>query len=286
MSQIKCFHCHKNSISHNSLCNNCRFDKNIMMTATEIKKNYKISEDDIDSNKIYNETFKTIYGSYGKSYYIPELHQYVKNILVKDKISPKYLIWKKIEEMIDKIESEKENTNKVFKYVMDGIIISLNKYNIPKNFIEDETMNEIIKNKINNLIENYNHNIDKFVINILEIIEKFYNKKLEIDGKIDEFIDPEFEEEAIKLKCYNDFIYKNKNLDECIDYMLREQEKILFKDEREEKIKKFMMNYEKEIGHSLKQYLKYIDKYKNQYVNDNLIKYETCVKKIKKIVNK
>jgi hypothetical protein len=61
----KCIHCKENIKYSNTLCNKCRFDKNIMKTTTELKKLYKCHDNDIDDKKIYNESYKTSYGSYG-----------------------------------------------------------------------------------------------------------------------------------------------------------------------------------------------------------------------------
>jgi hypothetical protein len=281
--QYICFHCNKNS-SCDKLCNNCRYDKNVMITATEMKKTYKISEEDLDKNEIYNEKFKTKYGSYGRSYYLPDIHKYVKNILMNNKENPKYLSLNKVKEMIDEKEHEKEKDKKVYEFVIEGINTNLSKYNIEKNFIENKIMKELIENKIRGLINSFSHNIDRFIILALEHIELYHNKKIDIDNKINERIEQEFKSEAKSHKCYEDYIFKNKNLDECIEILLKEQDKILYRNDRDENIKKFILEFEKELGFSLKKYFCYYKSSVNQYVIENTIKYDFCVQKIKKIV--
>mgnify|MGYP003343867851 CR=1 FL=1 len=86
----KCFHCKKN-VSY-SLCNDCRFNKNIMMTATNIKKNYKVSENELDADKIYNETYKTQYHTYGTSYYLPHFYKYFMDVIYKNFVGSKLYI--------------------------------------------------------------------------------------------------------------------------------------------------------------------------------------------------
>jgi hypothetical protein len=281
--QYICFHCNKN-LCCDKLCNNCRYDKNIMITATEMKKIYKISEDDLDKNKIYHEKFKTKYESYGTSYYLPDLHEYIKNVLINNKENPKYLLLNKVKEIFDKKENEKENDKKVYDFVIEGINKNLSKYNIQKNFIENKIMKELIENKVLDLINSFSHNIDQFIILSLEFIETYHNKKNEIDSKINETVEPEFQTNAKEYKCYEDYIFRNKNLNECMEIILKEQEKIIYKNDRDENIKKFILDFEKEFGYSSKKYLGYYKKIVEQYVIENTIKYDFCINKIRKIV--
>lgn len=278
-----CFHCKKNK--SNTLCNDCRFNKNIMATATDIKKTYKILEEDIDIDEIYHENYTTSYKTIGTSYYLPDFYKYVKNILIEkiDKNNKKYSKIKKALEKINQIENEEENKKNNYNIVIENIRLGLKKYNISELFIETNEMKTLIDKKLDELTNKYNFNLDFYVIQILDNIEFYHNRKIEIDNRIENEVNEKYKENVKQKELYFSYIFDNDkyiNLNKTMEYILKEQEKDLYKNAREEKMNKLLKDIENKLGYSLRLFSFILNKYKSEYVNNNIISYDECKKKM------
>jgi hypothetical protein len=286
MSFLECFHCHKKNYSSKNLCQECRFDKNIMATFTEIKKKYKLSESQIDHKKVYHETFRTKYGTEGTSYYLPDIINFVENISknLSDTNPVKKAVVKFNNEQNEKQKKEDEE-NFLFNFIWNDVNSNLCKYNIPKDFLNYENTKQILLEKIKIFVKNYTHNNsqDFFVIDILEYLEKIYNRKLEIDEKIEDIIDDRYKQLAKKHVAYKNYIFNSYyDLELCMRHILQDQDKILNQQERSDIYRDFWEKFiEENKDYSPEKYDYLIEGEKRDYVYDNKISCDVCFEKIK-----
>ena len=64
------------------ICVECRFDPLVVISTTEIKKKYRLTDDDINNADLFSITFNT-HGNIGTKYLISEIEELVEK-LVKD----------------------------------------------------------------------------------------------------------------------------------------------------------------------------------------------------------
>ena len=219
-----CYHC-KNNINNydkkRNFCDKCLYNNEIMIEFTELENIYKISFNDI--NKIFNLN-EIKFECNGKLYfYTSDFFKYIDNV-VKDKYKKCHYIYSKCLE----IKETKEKNDKMFCYVLEGILLSLPKYNIPQNFIFNNYFYNLIKNRINTFIYYYYHDVHKFAIHTLDYIKLLYSKKNEIDNAIDSILCQEYKEIAKNHEIYYKFILNKVNIDDAINILLSEQEKLKF----------------------------------------------------------
>jgi hypothetical protein len=289
MPLSECFHCHKQNNSSKKLCQDCRFDKNAMVTYTDIKKIYKLTEDEIDKTKVYHETFRTKYGSKGVVYYIPDIIKFVEEFAknLPDTDPTKKAV---IKLNIEQNEKQKKEDAEKFLYcfILNDVKLNLSKYNIPKEFLEIDYIQKTIKIKIINFVKNHTHNNnqDLFVINILECLDSMYTKKLEIEEKIEDLIDPFYKESAKKHPIYlNYIIYDHNNIDICMSQLLHDQDRIINQEKREKKFEIFLKDFtDKNSEFFSPKYLNLIQSERSNYVNNNKIDYDICIEKIEKML--
>ena len=75
----KCYVCYKNISSGNKsgVCNGCKFDKSIVISSTDTKRKYKLTDVDLLSEKLFS--FKTTSSyNYGYAYIIKEIEEFAK----------------------------------------------------------------------------------------------------------------------------------------------------------------------------------------------------------------
>jgi hypothetical protein len=281
----ECFHCHKEHNSYNKLCQDCRFNKDIMMTFTEIKKIYKLEENQIDKTKVYSETFRTKYGTEGTSYYLPDIKKFV-DILAKN-LSDNNPIKKAVVKLNNEqcAKQKKEERDKfLYNFIWNDVNKNLSKYNIPQDFLQFHNVKNIIISRIAYFLERYtqNNNNDSFVIDILEYLENIYNRKIEIDEKIENFVDERCKEHLKNYIAYKNYIFHNHyNIEFCMQQILQEQDRILYQKERQKKYEDFMKNFIAENSDFyLPKYDNLIEKEKICYIDDNKINYDTFIEKI------
>ena len=219
-----CYHCINNINLYDKkryFCDKCLYNDDILISEKDIQNIYDIPSiiNIIDLNKvkseyIINHEYKIEYYFYTSDFYKHVDYQ------IENKNKNKYKsYWTKIKET-------KEKNDKMIDYVLEGIFLCLPKYNIPQNFIFNDYFYNLIKNKIKNFVYYYHHNVNQFTIFTLEYIEILFNKKNNIDSTIDLIFEQGFKEIAKNHYIYYDFITKNKNINEIINILLTEQEKI------------------------------------------------------------
>jgi hypothetical protein len=201
-----------------NFCDKCLYNNEIMIEFTELENIYKLSF--LDVNKIFNLN-EIKFECNGKLYfYVSDLYKYIDNV-VKGKYSNSSYSYSKCL----KIKETKEKNDKMFGYVLEGILLSLPKYNVPQNFIFNDYFYNLIKNRINTFIYYYYHDVHQFAIHTLDYIKLLYSKKSEIDNAIDSILHPEYKEIAKKHENYYNFILNKININHAINILLEAQQK-------------------------------------------------------------
>jgi hypothetical protein len=287
----ECFHCHEQHVSDTKLCPNCRENKDLLISAEDIKTKYKISIVDLDINNVRYDYHKKENGVKCIIYYKPDIHKLVENIV--SNLSSKNAKQKAfIIEDLQKKEKEEKESKKEFliQSIFKDIEENFAKYNIPEEFIFQKNMKNCLRNLIDNYINNYAFNKNLLTIKILEDIEIMYNNKTRIDEKIDEIINQNYRDSAKKHELYFKYVTCLSNdvsLEKCIGEIQEYQEVVLGRSVRNNKFNIFLDEFIKLYPRSFHDsFLKdeKIEEVKNKYIEKNEITYNNCIDNIKKLL--
>lgn len=185
---MKCYECKKECTE--KLCNNCKFNDTITMTKTNIKKLFKLSDQDLSKSKPYNFTYIVKKGRYrvdATRYIIDDIENLIEK-LSKCSIDDKryQALQKRRQEKKDEDDRiiKKQNDTKIIK---DNLKIMIEKsdkpklYDYMKHVIDEEIdpyLNIILKqNSSLDVIINHTYNeVERLAVNMNKLYETIKTK--------------------------------------------------------------------------------------------------------------
>lgn len=197
-------------------CSDCKRDKTLLMTATDVKINYGLTDEELnDKSNGFNIYYYKNYKTLSRKFIIEEIENYVKNTLVNGNV----LLKKKLEKVNAK-KLKKIRINEIDTFILSNIVNKndsdlikiINEYKKMINVPIDKICSELSK-KDKELTQINNHK-NIFISNLKHIaLEKISDQNYFIQEL---GISSENVKKFMKSEEYNIFVNN-------IDYKLREQ---------------------------------------------------------------
>ena len=243
---MNCISCNKeiNSKSTKNICLDCRFDPDVMISYTDVKKKYKLTDDEIDSTKLFFVQFK-IHGNIGTKYLRSEI-EHLADELTKDldPYNKKRQAYLKQKELIDEIKKKEEEYINMKKKIKEDVLELVKKY--------DVVVDDVTKCYVDELFEDINVTKEKNrnTMRIVEKVGKWYRKKElkikkknKIEKQIKKKIKKKYHQYAFDHNAYQQYInLKIKTATDAIEIINKD---LQFKIEKDRKDKKMQIEREK-----------------------------------------
>lgn len=197
-------------VKNSDICFRCQQDPAITISRYDIKKKYKLSENEIEEYK-----FKCVYTTFiNKKYQIVEVEELCEKLTQNFPTSNKKKIaYQKQKKIMDNTRNQKKELDIIKKNVVDNVCLLLCKYNM------DISTN--IKNKINYQANKYctnlTVNISSISLLILDNILEYNNqlvkeveRKKDLDFLINYNIDKKYDQVVQNLYVYDDYVKLDK----------------------------------------------------------------------------
>lgn len=225
---MNCYNCESNiGYKKTTLCKQCTFDPNIVISTTEAKILYKLTNEEINNANLFKITFK-VRGNIGTKY----LRKDIRDLAVKlskklpfDNQQKQSQLLNKKTELINFIKDllKKINYGNEYNFLGDNTIISImNKY------VEEDYESIVATSMyIVNIIEH------KIIANMDQIL-----RKKEINKKINLVIKKEYLNHALTHPNCEKYIKDGGDMDKCLSLIKIDIINIIKKDERKREINK------------------------------------------------
>lgn len=208
----KCYICNTPINQYYKLCSNCNFDSDIMISTTEAKRIYKLTNDEIDEGDLFYITFE-VHGNTGTKYIRQEIHDLAKELTeaLPDKDKRKMAFMKQEGFMMERKETEKQRKER-YKSLSETV------KNLMEKFDDDKYITAEVRVSISGLINKYtdDSNISilvaaakvlDYVKDKIETTKRLENRKKNIDDLIVSQLDEKDWETA--RRHHNYIIYIN-----------------------------------------------------------------------------
>jgi len=261
------------------ICVDCRFNQEIVMSTTEAKKRYMLTDNDIAKAKLFSISFN-VHGNVGTKYLISEIEQLAytlsKDLPDTDKRKIAYTKQKAVK---DEVKLQKDKLNDLKLKLKDEVMCSLSKYNIP--------LTKSVIDNIDILIASHckdcNINVFATATRIIDEVNRAYiagiekqQRTTELDDLINKNIDANYIKKAYEIPAYNNYIQNNTyKLDKTFDLnktfeliqsnIQMQIQKVIDKENRKKQLDK--MIHEK-IGEKYMSKIQTLSVYEN-FITDN-----------------
>lgn len=265
------------SKSLKNICVECKFNPNVVISHTEAKRKYKLTDEEIDSADLFFIQFK-IHGNIGTKYLISEIEtladKLTKDIDLCDKRKQAYL---KQKEINDKIRDKQNKIEERTQLIKTEILELIKKYGIEINNDIDTYINTLlIKSDVMNID---NMSVIKMVDNVNKMYIKNkirYERKARIDRNIEKLFNKKYHQIGYNHYAYREYIEsKIKHRKEALELITKDIQKVVDRENREKEIikeiKKRKLDYN--ISKALYEY--------NDYINGKIKNIDNAIEKIK-----
>lgn len=197
-------------VKNSDICFRCQHDSTITITKYDIKKKYKLTENDIETYE-----FKYIYTTFSnKKYQIIEVEELCKKLTQNlPQSNKKKIAYQKQKKIMDNIRNQKKEINIIKKNIIDNVYLLLRKYNI--------NITPNINSKIIHHTDKYctdsTINTSSVSLLILDNILEYHDKltqeierKKNLDFLVSRDVNKEYTSIVQNLYIYNDYIKFNK----------------------------------------------------------------------------
>jgi hypothetical protein len=278
----RCEYCNKIIINKkfDRLCNNCFLDENIMILSSDIRKLYRLNNEDMNSqrmNLLFNAKTERC-GDINACFYIEDVHKLAKRVAedlpdndMKKKAFEKQRILKEQKD----IKQKKEQI--IYDTVYENIISSLPKYNVPLDFFNLEYTNELFNNFMTNMFTVYEVNVNSLTVEALEFLVQLYDKKKCIDSKLEKIMPLGCIEETKNHEKYIQYMKDNISLIDAVNFIKTDNklsDVIVRREEYIENIGKYILNKLHYCDEKAKNSIKLLE---SKYVEQNNITIDKCI---------
>lgn len=211
MSNKNCYICNVPIKSYWKLCSSCNFDPEIMISTTEVKKRYKLTDDDLDNENLFFITFE-VYHTTGTKYVAKEIHKLAKKITAKLPDNDKRKIaFLKQEAKMNEIKEQSRQRKERYKSLVETVNSLVTKLDEQK-YLTSE-VNAYILELINGHVDDPNIRIFETSIKILDyvklridLIKRCENRKKRMDAAIESNFEEIYTDKAKERPEYKDYI--------------------------------------------------------------------------------
>ena len=264
-----CINCTKKISNRFDLCAECTFNPEIMISQSEAKQKYKLTDDDLEDSNLFYICFK-IHGNIGTKYLREDIHELATK-LAKDDKRKKAL--QKQQEYLEPIMKKKKEIKERKKLINTHVEEYLTKLEI--RYKIDEHPNIYI------LIDECSKDLDKSALlasnYIINEIENEVDRIIELENFMKKNINEKYHKDCKSIKYYKDYILGcNTDLKKTKEGILTHVDFIIAKEQRKEQLDKLIEeNIDKKYYEKVISYNTY-----NNFVNHNIGKLDNCFKKI------
>jgi hypothetical protein len=194
------------------ICSDCKYSDAVMISLTEAKRKYKLTDEEIDEAELFYIQF-TVHRNLGTKFLISEIHELArkltKNLDMSDK---KRVAFSKF----DDLYAEKKRIEEEFKKFKQNIVVHIKDIASKHEIVIDDFMDNLITEFVDN---DYSHCREENVkiTDVWNDVHKCYNKKVFIDTFLreefgDENLDvvkeyPQYKKTITNIKVSNDASY-------------------------------------------------------------------------------
>ena len=208
---MKCINCPAeiNDRCTYQICVNCKFDVTVMISQTEAKRIYKLTDKEIYDAKLFFIRF-TVHHNVGTKYLITEIHELARKITDNlDASDKRKKAFTKQDDMIREKTDREDKIKKLKQTLRSEVAEMLTKYDIIiDSFVEEQITETIRKYCDQNILSEFG-----VTMKICEDIYKYYKKKSTIDSQIVKQYGNDYLTMIIKFPLYKHYIENDKITD-------------------------------------------------------------------------
>lgn len=215
---MNCYNCNVKLLKREELCKDCKFNDEVTISKTNVKKLYKLTDNDLNDPDLYYFTFSIMHG-YGTRYMIEDIEDLVEEITDCEITDKRYIALTKIREKRDKKINDIKIMDEKIQVVKDLLRTMIEKEDLNQ-YIDQ--MKFLIDNDFYLDIKNYDIDDKEIYEKLLDVIENKAKKVFELNQLIKNHYKEEYDK-YIKVLRSDSLIYK-----ECMDkYLNRDQEYLI-----------------------------------------------------------
>lgn len=209
---MECYNCEKSITKYNKkqLCRECTFDPTIVISLTDVKRKYKLTEKELEEAALFSITFQ-IHRNTGTKYIISEVEklaeEITKDLEDTDKRKIAFLRQKII---MKQIKTEKENLLEKKQKIEEHVKVLMQKLDHTEDINECliiELIDKYLKDP-NISIFDAAYNVFNDIVKIIEEHKKKREKRENMDILINEKIDRKYIKKAKEHPTYHEYIEK------------------------------------------------------------------------------
>lgn len=219
---MDCSYCNTKLQKRDKLCKDCKFDDDVTISKTNVKKLYKLTDQDLNDPDLYYFTFNIKHG-YGTRFIIEDIENLIEELSDCSIDDKRYIAMKKIRDQRDKEINDYKLFNEKKEAIIDLLKIMIEKTDQIEYM---DQMKYLIENDFYLDIEkNYDINDADICEKLLDVIEKKAKSAFKLNQLIKSHYKKEYDKYMKVLKP-DSVLYK-----QCIDQeiYLGDKEKILNK---------------------------------------------------------
>ena len=225
----------------NDLCTKCKYDSDIVISFSEVKRKYKLTDEDIGNGNLLCIEF-LMYNTYCRKYLIDDIEklacELTENLDINDKRKRAYIKQKNIR---DELKRKKQNKEQKMEEIKEYVEISSQKHDI-KIGIDDSIQEMLDKySESDNISVTYaSLKIILYMEQKIKIIKKQNIRKEEINNFIKNKYGTEYIKPILKIAPYKKYMNHSINKDDCFNEIDKHIQTIISKKKRKNKLNKLL----------------------------------------------